>query len=607
MMEIIITSSVLIACILLLRLVFHKKLSRRLQYALWLIVALRLLIPVSFSAPISVMNAFESLGGRQAVSAEQIDGETQAKPQQPDNIVTEPIIDAGGQAVVDDMHEPVPTVPSPAVQPKIAPEDVAKAVWLIGAGAVGLWLLCVNIIFQIKLKKDRKPYSCGCSKLPVYVTTKVQTPCMFGLFKPAIYITPQVTQNKQTMNHVITHELCHYAQLDHIWSVVRILCIALYWFNPLVWAAAVCSRSDCELSCDELAVKRLGEGNRLNYGKTLVELVQSRPSFSSLTCTATTMVAKKSQIKKRINMIVKSPKTIVWALVVLVLVLGVVVACTFTGAEKDKADDSKVLSVKTLDTLGLTATLPDGLKLNDINYDKYNQTSVAWDAYEDVTVDNFIIAMNILDQKSEELYKDIPVLHINAFEWSEGAPEDYTYRLVGENAGDKTYEEIKPYIIYQDDSRLVVEISAFTGENYKADMEKYIEENEGKGRFEGSSAPIANEPFANGRDVYDYGWVPSAFNVITANKNKLIVPEPPEQGLTRTVTFEFPARKITNPNGLPIIDEINATEKFYLKVTLPNSWTAQGYKEVYEETVPMGDFYTPNTYTIYRAKMITSF
>lgn len=60
MTEILVTSSVLIVVIALLRLVLRGEISQRVQYALWLLVAIRLLVPVSFvSSPVSVMNAVE--------------------------------------------------------------------------------------------------------------------------------------------------------------------------------------------------------------------------------------------------------------------------------------------------------------------------------------------------------------------------------------------------------------------------------------------------------------------------------------------------------------------------------------------------------------------
>lgn len=95
--------------------------------------------------------------------------------------------------------------------------------------------------------------------LPVYLAKDIPSPCLFGLLRPSIYISPQAAEDESTLSHVLTHEYCHFRQWDHIWSLVRTLCLSLYWFHPLVWAAAAYSRSDCELACDELAVATLGE------------------------------------------------------------------------------------------------------------------------------------------------------------------------------------------------------------------------------------------------------------------------------------------------------------------------------------------------------------
>lgn len=72
------------------------------------------------------------------------------------------------------------------------------------------------------------------------------------------------------MSHILTHELTHYTHGDSLWNLIRALCLTVYWFNPLVWAAASLSRRDCELACDEGVIARLGEENRFAYGRTLV-------------------------------------------------------------------------------------------------------------------------------------------------------------------------------------------------------------------------------------------------------------------------------------------------------------------------------------------------
>ena len=62
MKEILITSTVLILALLLLRRLFQKVLSRRMQYALWALVLVRLLLPVTLPASdFSVLTAAQGV------------------------------------------------------------------------------------------------------------------------------------------------------------------------------------------------------------------------------------------------------------------------------------------------------------------------------------------------------------------------------------------------------------------------------------------------------------------------------------------------------------------------------------------------------------------
>ena len=64
MKEVLLTSSVLILVLAALRRLLRGRISLRLQYALWLLVALRLLVPVSIGhSAISLLNWTEGKGG----------------------------------------------------------------------------------------------------------------------------------------------------------------------------------------------------------------------------------------------------------------------------------------------------------------------------------------------------------------------------------------------------------------------------------------------------------------------------------------------------------------------------------------------------------------
>ncbi len=120
-----------------------------------------------------------------------------------------------------------------------------------------------------------------------------------------------------------------------MWSALRCLTLAVYWFHPLVWLAAVLSRVDGEQACDEAAIRALGEEQRLSYGKTLIDMIAVRTAPSGLLCAATTMVSGKRSLKKRLERIVRRQQPLVWALVVMLLLAAALVGCTFTGAKAD--------------------------------------------------------------------------------------------------------------------------------------------------------------------------------------------------------------------------------------------------------------------------------
>ena len=133
------------------------------------------------------------------------------------------------------------------------------------------------------------------------------------------------------MRHVLTHELTHYAHKDHIWSVVRCVCLCVYWFDPLVWVAAWFSRRDCELACDEGALKRLGEGERIAYGRSLLDVVSHASTPANLMQTATSMNESKKQLRERVNFIVKKQKISIIAAVCMVIVCAIVAGCAAAG------------------------------------------------------------------------------------------------------------------------------------------------------------------------------------------------------------------------------------------------------------------------------------
>lgn len=371
MMNWVISSSILILIVITIRHFLKGKMSLRLQYGLWLIVAARLLVPFSIGeAVMSVSTWLDLVGDRQEI--QEIVDYTKAPMQ------TMTYEDAY-ESVVNDYREigiNIENLPEHVlngtieneVQDKMhqgySPEQMAVLLWKLGMVIVGAWFLYSNIQFSMKLRKDR--VLCGeKGRLKVYQTSAVETPCLYGLFTPAIYVTNEVVEDETRMQHVLEHEMAHYRHCDYIWALVRVLCLVLHWYNPLVWCAALLSRRDAELACDEATIKRLGEEERASYGRTLIGLTcEKRPA---VLITATTMTGSKNTIKERIKLIAQKPKMAIITLIVVVLLAAMAISWTFAGAKPPYESFSEW--VETVNTDGFESFyLANGFGKNEIRY-----------------------------------------------------------------------------------------------------------------------------------------------------------------------------------------------------------------------------------------------
>ena len=362
MTEWVLSSSILILVVIALRTVFKGKISLRLQYAIWSLVLLRLLIPVSFgSTDFSVANLAAKTEAPTIViqSAKpgdylQADHPVQHPQEQPDGIPSQNITQ--NETVAEENGFDLSAY---AIQ----------IVWGIGFICVAGLFLLTNLRFKHKIMASRYSLDVRKNNLDVYATGEIDTPCLFGIKNPAIYVTYPVADNETLLRHTLEHEATHHRHGDHIWAVLRCVCLAIHWYNPLVWWAAFLSQRDTELACDEATIKRLGEGERAEYGRTLIGMTCHKKA--NVLITATTMTASKSGIKERIMLIAKKPKMALYTLLIVVLVASIAVGCTFTGAKDNSAGDltgTKVFSSESEVTGMAIHALPEEYKLVDSAY-----------------------------------------------------------------------------------------------------------------------------------------------------------------------------------------------------------------------------------------------
>ena len=339
------TSSALILIVLAVRYLFRNRLSARLKYALWGVVLLRLLVPFQVELPAAASDALPVLASNLAQDVS-------------------PRLD-------DTMLYAVPTerYPSERVQPGEEPEysrtlhggvgsdwdyyaggvrfdengttryafmmpasELLLVLWKWGAALCLIFVFYSNWCFSMRLDRSRKRLEDVDAPIPVYMAEGLPSPCLFGVFRPAVYVTPEAAANPDTLRHVLAHELTHYAHFDHLWSLLRCLALALHWYNPLVWLAVILSKRDGELACDEGAVARLGESERIPYGRTLVDMVAARSLRPGdlLSC-STAMTGGESSIKRRVAQLVKKPETVRTALFAVIALVALAVVFVFAG------------------------------------------------------------------------------------------------------------------------------------------------------------------------------------------------------------------------------------------------------------------------------------
>lgn len=345
MTEILITSSVLILALLVLRRVFREKISRRAQYALWLLVLARLLIPVSLpTAGFGVLSAaepaVEAASSRlesRAVYVLPLDRAPAAEVPAASQTQPGQVVETGDSFGYPVLSSDGETVTRYARQ--LTASELLRYLWYGGMALTGLWFLAGNLRFRWKLRRRRRPYPVEGCPVPVYLAEGwLASPCLVGLLRPAIYLTPAAAAAEERQRHVIAHELTHRRHLDPLWSLLRSVCLVVYWFDPLVWAAALASRTDGELACDEAVLAGLDQEERLAYGRSLLALVPVRRTGGDPFLTATTMASGKRQMKDRIGRIAQARRTTALALTLALVLAAVTCAATFTapaGAEDD--------------------------------------------------------------------------------------------------------------------------------------------------------------------------------------------------------------------------------------------------------------------------------
>ena len=320
------TLSALIAAVLLVRAAFKNRVPKRLIYALWLVVLLKLCLPgTAYALPL--------LPAEQTAAAQQTETPTQSVPaaQQPTQAAAQPQTPA---------QQPVsrpPEAAKPAAAMPLVTEPVL-VIWFCGSVLLGLWLLLTWLVFTVRLRRSRR-FLGRRGRIRIYAAGSISSPCLAGLI-PAVYLTEDVVQT-DAAELVLRHELTHLRHLDPLWSFCRAVAVTAYWWNPFVWLAAFVSGRDAELACDEAVAVKLAPAQRVAYARAILAQVPRKAAALSLAG---------PPVKERIVFLTRKQRTSVLCVVLALLLTVTATGCSFAeltarGEDPEAAHQEALKSV----------------------------------------------------------------------------------------------------------------------------------------------------------------------------------------------------------------------------------------------------------------------
>ena len=298
----------LILAVMALRLLLRKA-PKGLRCALWGIVALRLVLPFSLESPVSL------IPNRETVSASVLSGGALQ-------------VSTGVELLdrpVSKYLEPSSTVTATAGS-GVHWMELLGWLWLAGVAA----LLVYGLVSWLRLR--RRVAEAVPLRDNLWLCDHIPTPFILGLFRPRIYLPSDMAESD--IPYVEAHERAHLARRDHWWKPPGFLLLAVYWFNPLVWAAYLLFCRDVELACDERVVSDWDSTDRQAYSRALLACSVSRPTLS-----ACPLAFGEIGVKERVKAVFRCKKPALWAILAAAGLCVAVAVCFLTDPEQLTLDN----------------------------------------------------------------------------------------------------------------------------------------------------------------------------------------------------------------------------------------------------------------------------
>ena len=333
---------------------WRERYGARLRCALWLALAVFLLLPVDWSvpdAPIQVEPPVERtliLSARRGPSVVRTD----ELPRRQETVLT------GGDDTIQLPDAPPVTLGDAYIT---APDNSAKSIpfaWLLfllwAVGAAGYIVLQLTKYMRFcrlarrwRRETEREVYmqllaeECavlGVKQPRLFLCEAVGTPMMTGPFRPVLLL-PHEDYNPATLRFILRHELCHLKRSDLAYKLLLTAANAVHWFDPLAYWMLRQADEDVELACDSMATEGMARAERTAYSETLLAAVQAKNAAVPMT---TSFGSTAARLKRRIaNVLGGKKKRGLWLAVLAVAVVAasaLLISWQKSGTDRETKD-----------------------------------------------------------------------------------------------------------------------------------------------------------------------------------------------------------------------------------------------------------------------------
>lgn len=287
--------------ILGLKQLYKDRFSRHWQYYIWIIVALRFLIPFTPHTTVigSLFEAFHSAA---------ITNEMPTSPNPPVSVN----MDQSGK-------EPIQTGKDMTAVTMSMPFDIYVCLFFIWS-ALALVLFVRKItVYQgfiqyvkagntevsdikiLNLLSDCEEKLNIKTRVELSCNPLITSPMLIGFFRPEIVLPVGEAEGKE-LSYIFVHELIHFKQRDMFYKWLIQIVVCVHWFNPFAYLLEKEVNKSCELSCDEKVISVLDNNERREYGDTLLTFLKSNNLYKS-SLASVTLTEEAEQIKERLGAI----------------------------------------------------------------------------------------------------------------------------------------------------------------------------------------------------------------------------------------------------------------------------------------------------------------